>query len=180
MKRAFAIAFLAAVGSLAMSACAEPPTEQELDDMCRHLETLRGEIDTTPVIDIAAKIEKDVATRLEAMQKESDAALKAVDDELQAKLATAASDDEKEKLNEEYAPKKDEAAKKFDAQMQALSVERTESIKKAGEKAEADQKALEENIKKCKADKKTADISKTAALCRIKAKTVDEFWNTCK
>ncbi len=180
MKKHLAVLVLFALASLAFAGCAEPPTDQDLDDMCRHLETLRGEIDTTPVIDIAAKIEKDIAARLETLQKESDAALKAVDDELQAKLAAATTDDEKEKLNEEYAPKKDEAAKKFDAQMQALSVERTESIKKAGEKAERDQKQLEENIKKCKADKKSSDISKTTALCRIKAKTVDEFWNTCK
>jgi hypothetical protein len=180
MTRRFILCMLAALGSTTAVACAEPPTEQELDDMCRNLEKVRGEIDTTPVIEIAGKIEKDFTERLDALQKESDAALKAVDDELQAKISTAKTDDEKEKLNEEYAPKKDEAAKKFDSAMQALSVERTDAMKKAGEKAEKDQKALEENIKKCKADKKTADVSKVTAQCRIKAKTIDEFWKTCK
>jgi len=170
---------LAALGSLSAISCAEPPTEQELDDMCRNLEKVRGEIDTTPVIEIAGKIEKEFTDRLDALQKESDTALKAVDDELQTKLAAATTDDEKAKLNEEYAPKKDEAAKKFDDAMQALSIERTDAMKKAGEKAEKDQKALEENIKKCKTDKKTADTSKPVAQCRIKAKTVDEFWG-CK
>jgi len=177
-RRLTVVVFIAACASLA-AGCLEKPTDQELDQMCRHLEELRGEVDTTPVDEIIGDLEKQFTARLEKLQSETDAALKAVDAELAEKLKTAATDDDKAKLNAEYAPKKDQAAKDTDAAMQALSTERKDAIAKAKSEAEAGKAKLEENVKKCKVDKISSDISKETAKCRMDAKSVDDFWNKC-
>jgi len=177
-RRLIVVIFAAACASLA-AGCVEKPTEQELDQMCRHLEELRGEVDTTPIDQIVGDLEKQFNARLEKLQTETDVALKAVDAELAEKLKTAATDDDKEKLNAEYAPKKDQAAKDTDAAMQALSTERKDAIAKAKSEAEAGKAKLEENVKKCKSDKISSDVSRETAKCRIEAKTVDDFWNKC-
>ena len=177
-KRPLVIAF-AALAALIAAGCIERPTDQELDQMCRHLEELRGEVDATPVDKIVGDLDKDFTARLEKLQGETDAALKAVDAELEEKLKAAATDEEKAKLNAEYAPKKDQAAKDTDAAMQALATERKETLAKARADADAAVKKLEENVKKCKTDKISSDISRETAKCRIGAKSVDEFWNTC-
>jgi len=179
MTRRLAIIVIAALGASLAAGCIERPSEQELDQMCRHLEELRGEVDTTPVDQIVADLEKGFTARLEKLQGETDAALKAVDAELEAKLKAATTDEEKAKLNAEYAPKKDQAAKDTDKAMQDLANERKDAIAKAQAEAEAGVAKLGENIKKCKTDKISSDISKETALCRIKAKAVDEFWNNC-
>jgi len=177
-KRPLVIAF-AALAALIAAGCIERPTDQELDQMCRHLEELRGEVDATPVDKIVGDLDKDFTARLEKLQGETDAALKAVDAELAEKLKAATTDEDKAKLNAEYAPKKDQAAKDTDAAMQALATERKETLAKARADADAAVKKLEENVKKCKTDKISSDISKETAKCRIGAKSVDEFWNTC-
>jgi membrane-associated HD superfamily phosphohydrolase len=128
---------------------------------------------------VIAGLEKEFTARLEKLQKQTDAAVKAVDDEMQTKLSAAANDDEKAKLNDEYAPKKDQAAKETDKAMQDLSTERTNAIKAAKDKAEAAKVQLEENVKKCKTDRISSDISKETAQCRLKAESVDAFWNKC-
>jgi hypothetical protein len=179
MKGRTAFIVVAALGVSLAAGCMERPTDQELDTMCRHLEELRGEVDTTPIDEVIGELEKSFTARLEKLQGEIDAALKAVDAELEEKIKAAASDEEKEKLNAEYAPKKDEAAKNTDAAMQALSSERQSAIAKARADAEAGKAKLEENVKKCKTDKISSDISKETAQCRIGAKTVDDFWNKC-
>lgn len=179
MKKRFVVIALGAAFAALAAGCVEPPSEPELDQMCRHLEELRGEVDTTPVDQIVADLEKGFTARLEKLQGETDSALKAVDAELEGKLKAATTDEEKEKLNAEYAPKKDQAAKDTDAAMQALANERKDAIAKAQAEAEAGKMKLEENVKKCKTDKISSDISKETAGCRIKAKSVDEFWNKC-
>jgi chemotaxis protein histidine kinase CheA len=177
--RGMFIAISVALGALLAAGCIERPTDQELDEMCRHLEQLRGEVDTTPIDEKIGELEKDFTARLEKLQGETDAALKAVDAELEEKLKAATTDEEKEKLNAEYAPKKDDAAKNTDAAMQALATERKDAIAKARADAEAGKAKLEENVKKCKTDKISSDISKETAKCRIDAKSVDDFWNKC-
>jgi hypothetical protein len=169
----------AAACALLAAGCVEQPSEQDLDQMCRHLEELRGEVSTTPVEQIVGDLDKQFTARLEKLQSETDAALKGIDAELEAKLKAATNDEEKGKLNAEYAPKKDQAAKDTDAAMQALSTERKDAIAKAQAEAEAGKTKLEENVKKCKTDKISSDVSKETAQCRIKAKTVDDFWNKC-
>ena len=173
------IAISVALGALLAAGCIERPTDQELDEMCRHLEELRGEVDTTPIDETLAELEKDFTARLEKLQKATDEALAAIDAELQAKLDAAGTDEEKAKLNEEYAPKKDQAAKENDKAMQDLATERTNAVQAAKDKAEAGAKQLEENVKKCKTDRISSDISKETAQCRIKAQSVDAFWNKC-
>jgi uncharacterized protein (DUF4415 family) len=170
---------LAALGASLAAGCIERPTDQELDQMCRHLEELRGEVDTTPIDQVIGDLEKGFTARLDKLQSETDAALKAVDAELEERLKAAANDDEKEKLNAEYAPRKDQAAKDTDAAMQALSTERKDAIAKAQAEAEAGKAKLEQNVKKCKTDKISSDISRETARCRINAKSVDDFWNKC-
>jgi phage host-nuclease inhibitor protein Gam len=179
MRKRFAVLVIAIASTAAAAGCVEPPTEQELDQMCRHLEVLRGEVSTTPLDQTIGDLETQFTARLEKLQGEADAALKAVDAELEAKLKETKTDDEKAKLNEEYAPKKDAAAKNIDAEMQALANERKGAIAKATADAEAAAKKLEENVKKCKTDRISADVSQETAQCRLKAKTVDDFWNKC-
>jgi chemotaxis protein histidine kinase CheA len=179
MRGRLAIIVIAALGATLVAGCIEKPTDTELDLMCRHLEELRGEVDTTPIDEIVADLEKGFTARLEKLQSETDAALKAVDAELEAKLKEAKTDEEKAALNAEYSPKKDQAAKDTDKAMQDLANERKDAIAKAQAEAEAGKAKLAENIKKCKTDRISADVSKETAKCRIDAKTVDEFWNKC-
>jgi hypothetical protein len=179
MTRRFVMMGIAAFCVSLVAGCMEKPTEQDLDQMCRHLEELRGEVDTTPVDQIVGDLEKGFTARLEKLQSETDAALKAGDAELEAKLKEATTDDAKAALNAEYAPKKDQAAKDTDKAMQDLANERKDAIAKAQAEAEAGKAKLEENVKKCKTDKISSDISKETAKCRIDAKSVDDFWNKC-
>jgi hypothetical protein len=179
MSRHLVFVSLAGLIALLPAGCVEKPTDQELDQMCRHLEELRGEVNMKPIDEVVGELEKDFTARLEKLQTEADAALKSVDAELEAKLKEAKTDEEKAKLNEEYAPKKDQAAKDTDAAMQGLADERKDAIAKAKAEAEADKAKLEENVKKCKTDRISSDISRETARCRTGAKTVDEFWNKC-
>jgi hypothetical protein len=179
MRKCFVVFVFAAACAALAGGCMDRPTDQDLDQMCRHLEELRGEVDTTPVDQIVGDLDKQFTARLEKLQSEADTALKAVDADLDAKLKEAKTDDEKAKLNEEYAPKKDQAAKNIDTEMQALATERKDAVAKAKSEAEAGKAKLEENVKKCKTDKISSDVSKETAQCRIKAKSVDDFWNKC-
>ena len=77
-RRLTVVVFIAACASLA-AGCLEKPTDQELDQMCRHLEELRGEVDTTPIDEIIGDLEKQFTARLEKLQSETDAALKGID-----------------------------------------------------------------------------------------------------
>ena len=92
----------------------------------------------------------------------------------------AESDEEKAKLNEDYAKKKEITSKQFDPDLQALGPNKEAAVKAAREKI-ADKKAQrDEEVKKCVEEAKAEGPSQQVAQCRIKADSTDAYWNQCR
>jgi hypothetical protein len=180
MKTRFTAVCFAAAATLSCIGCAEKASEEDIDRMCRHLIQLRGEIDLTPMDQKLGQISKDFADRTAKLKQQNTDRIGALETELEEKLASAGTDDEKAKLTEEYTKLKDEAASELNPALAQLEASKAEAIKSAKDKAEAAKGALEEKLATCKVDPMIKDVSKEVASCRIQANDADSFWNKCR
>jgi hypothetical protein len=177
------LVFTIVVGApVILAACSEPATDAEIGEMCAKLVQLKGDIDLTPPDAAIAAAEKDAATQLAKVAPEKDAALKALDTELAAKLAEnkKMKKEEQQKLNDEYAARKKAAEESATAKIALIGKEKDTAISHAKIKAEEAKAAREKAIADCKTESATYGVTKEIVECRIKADTVDTYWNKCK
>ncbi|MDD5309005.1 MAG: hypothetical protein PHU25_16955 [Deltaproteobacteria bacterium] len=181
MKKMLSIAIVMAV-PLFLGACSEPATDAEIGEMCARLVELKGEIDVAPPDAAIAAAEKDAADQLAKIGPAKEAALKALDAELAAKLAEnkKMKKEDQKKLADEYAAKKKAAEEAAAAKIAQIGKEKDTAVSHAKIKAEEATAARAKAIETCKTESATYGVSKEIVQCRIKADTVDTYYNKCK
>ena len=168
-----------AIGIAAVG-CVAKASDQEMQSMCENLVKLRGEINTDPAEKLIAEVKEEYQREEKRLKDWKDRDLKGWDDELNAKLASAADDAEKAALTEEYTKKKEITASKHDPDIQALPEKMNKAIEAAKKKAEDNAAALKAAVTECVTQAKKEGVSQKAAQCRIKATTTDQYWNACR
>ena len=167
------------VGTLVVS-CVPAATDGEIAQMCENLVGLRADGPLPVEKDLLARVEEDFKAREKKLVDWRAKDLKGWDDELAAKLEKAENDEEKAKLNEDYAKKKEVTSKQFDPDFQALGPSKEAAIKEAKKKVVDEKAERDEEIKKCVTEAKNEGISQKVAQCRIKADSTDAYWNQCR
>lgn len=163
-----------------VTACMPAATDDELNQMCDNLVKLRGEISKASEKELIAA-EEERFKKEEIRLKEWKARdLKGWDEELEAKLAEAKKDDEKEALKAEYAKKKAITASKHDPDINALDGKKKEAIEAAKKKAKENEADWEAAVQECIDKAKAQGITQKVAQCRITADSVDHYWNRCR
>ncbi len=179
MKNLILTAVFCFVGTVVVS-CIPAATDAEIGQMCENLVGLRADGPLPVEKDLLASIDEDFKAQEKKLVDWRAKDLKGWDDELAAKLKEAESDEEKAKLNEDYAKKKEITSKQFDPDLQALGPNKEAAVKAAREKI-ADKKAeRDEEVKKCVEEAATEGPSQQVAQCRIKADSTDAYWNQCR
>jgi hypothetical protein len=181
MRKILVSAMILAV-PLLLAACSEPATDAEIGEMCAKLVELKGDINVAPPDAAIAAAEKEAADQLAKVGPEKDAALKALDTELAAKLAEnkKMKKEEQQKLNDECAAKKKAAEDAAVGKIAQIGKEKDTAISNAKIKAEEAKAAREKAIADCKTESATYGVTKEIVQCRIKADTADTYWNKCK
>ncbi len=179
MKNMVMAAVFSFVGTVVVS-CVPTATDGEIDRMCENLVGLRSDGPLPIEKDLLARVEEDFKAREKKLVDWRAKDLKGWDDELAAKLEKAENDEEKARLNEEYAKKKVVTSRQFDPDFQALGPSKEAAVKEAKKKVADEKAARDEEVKKCVAQAANEGISQQVAQCRIKADSTDAYWNQCR
>ena len=179
MKNLILTAVFCFVGTVVVS-CIPAATDAEIGQMCENLVGLRADGPLPVEKDLLARVEEDFKAREKKLVDWRAKDLKGWDDELAAKLEKAESDEEKAKLNEDYAKKKEITSKQFDPDFQALGPSKEAAVKEAKKKVADEKAGRDEEVKKCVGEAKNEGISQQVAQCRIKADSTDAYWNQCR
>jgi hypothetical protein len=155
-------------------------TESELKGMCENLIELRGEIDLSEESVLVANVEEDFKKERKRLLDWKARDLKGWDDELAAELKNIEDDEEKKKLTEEYAKKKEITASRHDPGIDALDGKKTAAIEAAKKKVVENKAAFEKAVAECVTEAQKEGISQKMAQCRIKADSADKYWNSCR
>ena len=179
MKRAVVIGAVILLGGLTTS-CVPKATEKECEQMCRNLVKLRGEVDLEPVDQRIADVEKDYEEKKKELETRKEQALKALDTELEEAVAEAEDEEAKEKLKKDYAAKKEAKGKEIESMVQSLGPEKEKEIAEVKKEAEQAEAKAQEKIAECTQKCIAEGVTQKVANCRIKATSVDEYWNRCR
>ena len=167
------------VGTVVVS-CVPAATDGEIGQMCENLVGLRADGPLPVEKDLLARVDEDFKTREKKLVDWRAKDLKGWDVELAAKLEKAETDEEKAKLNEDYTKKKEVTSKQFEPDFQALGPAKEAAVKDAKKKVVDEKAGRDEEVKRCVAEAKNEGPSQKVAQCRIKAQSVDAYWNQCR
>lgn len=179
MKKIVFIAIFVLSGAL-VSACVTEATEKEYKDMCENLVRLRGKIDTTPLDEVIARIEKEYQNRAKIIKEQLDREVMAWDELFKADLSSAKDEKEKEKLLQEDEEFRASAKRKYAEQLEELNPRKQKDVRRAKERAEEAQLDWAEAVDQCLSTSQQERIPQKTAQCRISAETTDMYWNTCR
>jgi hypothetical protein len=180
MKKMMAMILVLGAG-LWVASCAEPATEDEINQMCQHLGDISG---TSGAPGAAAaevvKVNAEYDVRAKKLEDESAEAAGKIAAEQDAMTAETKQQDtvKRAAIVAEYGKKTAAKASEFGAKMQALKEERDAAVGKAQALADTEEAARNETVSKCLAESR--GVSKPVAQCRIAAATADEYENKCK
>ena len=177
MKKLMALVVVASAG-LWLASCAEPATEDEVNQMCKKL----GDLSAGNPDDARAGIAKagaELDGRLQKLKDEQAEASKRIDAEQELAMADVKPQDAEKRtaIVTEFAKKQTDLGADFDAKINAVEAERDAAVKKATEAADTAEAAWNEVVYKCTADNKGA--AKPQAQCRIAAESKDA-WEKCE
>lgn len=163
-----------------MVSCVTKATDDEISTMCDNLVQLRGEISNpsaeTLISDIEVRFDKETKA-LEERRMQEQAAL---NEELQAKLEAAESEEEKTQIKEEYAAKLQAVSAKHEPGIAAMNAKKKEAVAEAKQQAEENKAAWNEAVEECTSQAKQEAVSQKVARCRAQAETTDKYWNGCR
>jgi hypothetical protein len=162
-----------------LASCAEPATEDEINQMCSHLGDISGNSVAAAEL---ARVTADYDARTRKLEDENAAAEKALGAEEDAKNAETKTQDTEARaaILAEYQKRKSDKANEFGVKMQKLNEERDSAVGKAKELADAEEATRNEIVNKCLADNAGGGVSKQIAQCRLGAVTADEYANKCE
>ncbi len=171
---------LVTLAGLVGPGCVTEATEQEIQSMCENLVKIRGEVDLSSDAELIADVEASFKKEAKRLKDWKARDLKGWDDELAAKLKDIEDEEEKSKLKEEYEKKKQITASKHDPGIDGLGAKKLKAIEAAKKKALENQALFKKKTEECVAKAKKEGVSQKVAVCRIKAKTSDAYWNVCR
>ncbi len=160
--------------------CVTKATEDECKQMCDNLVRLRGQIDMSTVAERTAKVEESFKREEKRLKDWMERDLAAWDEELKAKLAAQEKDDEKKKLTEEYEKKKEVTRQKHLPGLKELGPKKEAALKEAQKKAAESKTEFDKAVEECKAEAIKEGVPQSAAQCRTKATSTDQYWNVCR
>jgi len=184
MKK-MASSLLIIFAAVCVTSCIPAATDAEMGAMCENLTKLRGDGDLSSEADLLKAIEVDFAAKLKKLEDWRAKDLAGWDKELAAKLEAAEADEDKTdedkaKLKEEYAGKKDVTSKQFDPDIEKLGPAKVEAVKAAKQKVIDDKAAYDTEIAKCVKEAKAEGVNQSVATCRAGAESTDKYWNFCR
>jgi predicted HicB family RNase H-like nuclease len=180
MKKLLAAVAVSSLG-LWLASCAEPATEDEINQMCRRLGEVSGAESPEAARAAATKVGEEYDAKLKAVQDEAAATKAKLDAEQQAALTEAKPEDREKRdaIIADTTKKLADAAASFDGKIKQLTDERDAAVAKAKEAADAVENAYNEIVDKCLAESTTGGAAKPVAQCRIAAATKDA-WQKCE
>lgn len=168
------------ITGICAAGCLPNATPEETNQMCENLIKLRGEIDRSTEAELKKKVEAQFAKEEKRLRDWMAKDLKSWDDEMAQKLEAAKDDAEKEKIEKDYAHKKDVTSQQHLPGIKELGPKKAEAIKEASEKAKENAAMWKKAITDCLDQAKKEGVSQKSAQCRIKAQSTDEYWNQCR
>jgi hypothetical protein len=181
MKKLMAMIAVSAAGLL-FASCAEPASEDEINQMCRRLGDVSGTGDSPDALRAkAAQVGDEYGAKLKALGDEAAAAAAQIDAEQEALLAEAKPEDQPKRtaIVADSAKKKSDKGAEFDTKIKQMTDERDAAVAKAKEGADAAEAAWNDVVDKCVAENTSHGASKPLAQCRIAAATKDA-WEKCE
>ena len=173
------IVFVSIFMGLSLVSCFPAASEQECEKMCENLLILRADLDRSTAKELVDEVVEDFKKEEKRLRDWMERDLKGWDEELEAKLAEAKSDDEKKKLKAEYEKKKEITKGKHMPGIEELLPKKKQKIQEATAKAKENQDEWDAALSKCKSEAIKEGVTQKVAQCRIAAKSTDEYWNIC-
>jgi hypothetical protein len=181
MKKLVAMIMVSSAG-LWLASCAEPATEDEINEMCQHWGEISGK---SAAVEAASKkvaqLNEEYDAKLKALKDESAQAVARLEDEQEAALAETKpqEQDKRAPIIADFAKKEAAKAGEFDGKIKQLDTEREAAVGKAKEAADAADTDRNDAVNKCVTDGTKDGVSKELAKCRIAAATADDY-GKCK
>ena len=182
MKKLVAMVMVSTAG-LWLASCAEPATEDEINEMCRHWGEISGKAAAFEAVSKkVAQLNEEYDAKLLGLKDESAKAVARLEEEQEAMLGETKPQDQVKRapIIAEYAKKKSAKAGEFDGKIKQLNGEREAAVGKARELADAADIERNDVVNKCVTDSTSDGVSKQIAQCRIAAATADDYENKCK
>ena len=176
----FALISLFVLAGALLSSCFTEATETEYEDMCENLVRLRGKIDSTPVDELIAKIEKEYQLRAKMLKDQLDREIMAWDELFKEDLSGAKDAKEKERLLKEDEEFRANASRKYEEQLEELDPKKQRELRRAKERVEEAKMDWSEAVDQCINTSQKEKVSQKTAQCRMSAESTDVYWNSCR
>jgi hypothetical protein len=167
------------MGGLAM-ACMPDATPEEMNQMCQNLVELRGEVELVTVSDAVSSVKEDFAEKEANLKTRQQKAIEGITVRKTEALTQAADDEDKKKLEEEFAGQVVASNEKYEAEIKGLEPRLAEEEKEATTQANASRAKWDGLVDECVATSQKEGVKQKTAQCRIAAKSSDEYWNSCR
>ena len=183
--------------ALAFAACAQKASKEDCTAACKKLVQFSQAAEPRAAAPDAAAVEKEFSDKLQQLNQVKEAALAALDKELSEKLAAVKempakkgkkvipdkkAEAAKQKLNNDYAAKKEAKAKEFDGKLAELTKAKGEAVSQAKAAAEqaaaAAKEAREKALAGCVDACLKAELTKDVTDCQQKAAKLEDY-NKC-
>lgn len=168
-----------ALGWLAI-ACEPRATEEETKEMCSKLVELRGEVEVVTVKDAITVLDESYAQKEKEILAQKQTALTNLDGELTEALGEVKKDDEKTKVENEFAARRETLNAAYAAKLDELKPEREAEADKITQRAELSRAEWEKAVDACLSDPLIKGTTQRVANCRLQSASLDEFWNSCR
>jgi hypothetical protein len=181
MKKLVAMIMVSSAGLLLVS-CAEPATEDALNEMCQHWGEISGKAAAFEAASKkVAQLNEEYDAKLNALKEESAKAVAGLEQEQEAALADTKpqEQDKRAPIIADFAKREAAKAGEFDGKIKQLGEEREAAVGKAKEAADAADSERNDAVNKCVTDSTSEGVSKELAQCRIAATTADDY-GKCK
>lgn len=171
------VAVLAALlaGAL-LGACEEKASDNEITEMCKHLNKIGGEFDFTPAEMRAAKVEREYGNQVKHLENQRDDALKAIETNAAAKLLELKKDEEKAALQAETDAARKAKTAEFQTLIDKANAEKDAAVKSIDREVKDDAAAAKQAADRCVEENKGVGLSRKVAQCRITTVTTDDYW----
>jgi Zn-dependent oligopeptidase len=163
-----------------LTACEPPAGDEALGRMCENLVKLRGEVKVKTDAEVQAEVEERFAQTKKRLEDWLARDLASWDKELEAKLRTIEDKEEKQRISEEYAKKKEITRQQHLPGIAELEPKKTAALEEAEKKQAAARQNFGQRVEACVADARAAGTSQKLAQCRIEATSKDAYWNKCR